>query len=91
MSSGNHRSAGKRTSGQTPQGDRWLRSVLVQAAWAASHTQATILSATYRRWIKRMGRKRALVALGQKILVLVYKLLSENTEYEERLEPEEAA
>jgi transposase len=91
MSPGNHRSAGKRRSEHTPQGDRWLRSVLVQAAWAASHTKATLLSATYRRWVKRMGRKRALVALGHKILVLVYELLSNETEYEERLEPEAAA
>jgi transposase len=91
MSSGNNCRAGKRKSGKTPQGDRWLRSVLVQAAWAASHTQATILSATYRRWIQRRGRKRALVALGQKILVLVSKLWSETTEDEERREPEAAA
>jgi transposase len=91
MSSGNNRSAGKRKSGKTPQGDRWLRSVLVQAAWAASHTKETILGATYRRWVRRMGRKRALVALGHKILVLVYKLLSEETDYEERLKSEEAA
>ena len=91
MSPGNNQSAGKRQSGRTTQGNRWLRSVLVQAAWAASHTKETILAATYRRWVKRMGQKRALVALGHKILVLVYKLLSEETEYEERLEPEEAA
>jgi transposase len=89
MSPGNNASAGKRKSGRTTKGSCWLRSVLVQAAWAASHTNATFLSATYRRWVKRMGRKRALVALGHKILVLVYKLLSEDTEYEERLEPEE--
>jgi hypothetical protein len=38
-----------------------------------------------------MGRKRALVALGHKILVLVYKLLSDEIEYEERLKPEETA
>jgi transposase len=91
MSPGNHESAGKRKSGRTTKGSRWLRSVLVQAAWAASHTKATILGATYRRWVRRMGRKRALVALGHKILVLVSKLLSEGTEYEERLKPEEAA
>jgi transposase len=91
MSPGNHRSAGKRKGGRITQGDRWLRSALVQAAWAASHTKATLLGATYRRWVKRMGRKRALVALGHKILVIVYKLLSEETDYEERLEPEEAA
>jgi transposase len=91
MSPGNNESAGKRKSGRTTRGSHWLRSVLVQAAWAASHTKATILGARYRRWVRRMGKKRALVALGHKILVLVYKLLSEETEYEERLKPEEAA
>jgi transposase len=91
MSPGNDRSAGKRRSGRTTKGNCWLRSVVVQAAWAASHTKTTILGATYRRWVKRMGRKRALVALGHKILVLVYKLLSTETAYEERLKPEEAA
>jgi transposase len=91
MSPGNNCSAGKRKTGRTTQGDRWLRSALVQSAWAASHTKDTILGATYRRWVKRMGRKRALVALGHKILVLVYKLMSDQTEYQERLEPEESA
>jgi transposase len=89
MSPGNNRSAGKRKNGRTTPGDRWLRSVLVQAAWAASHTKTTILGQTYRRWVKRMGRKRALVALGHKILVLVYKVLSSETQYEERLKAEE--
>ena len=46
---------------------------------------------TYRRWVKRLGRKRALVALGHKILVLVYTLMSDGTEYQERLEPAEPA
>jgi len=91
MSPGNNCSAGKRKTGRTTQGDRWLRSALVQSAWAASHTKDTILGATYRRWVKRMGRKRALVALGHKILVLVYRLISDGTEYQERLEPEESA
>ena len=91
MSPGNNESAGKRRSGRTTQGSCWLRSVLIQAAWAASHTKATLLGATYRRWVRRMGRKRALVALGHKILKLVSKLLSEETAYEERLKPEEAA
>jgi transposase len=91
MSPGNNESAGKRRSGRTTRGSCWRRSVLVQAAWAASHTKETILGATYRRWVRRIGKKRALVALGHKILVLVYKLLSEETEYEERLKPEEAA
>jgi transposase len=89
--SGNHQSAGKRQSGRTTKGDRWLRQVLVQAAWAASHTKKTFLSATYHRWVKRMGKKRALVALGHKILVLIDELLRDQTTYEERLVPDQAA
>ena len=91
MCSGNHQSAGKRHSGRTTPGDRWLRQVLVQVAWAASHTKKTLLSATYQRWVKRMGKKRALVALGHKILVLIYELLKDQTTYQERLVPDQAA
>ena len=58
--------------------------MLVQVAWSASHTKETILSATYRRWAKRLGKKKALVALGHKILVMIYKLLKDETDYEER-------
>ena len=36
MSSGNDESAGKRRSGKTPKGNKWLRRTLTQAAWAAS-------------------------------------------------------
>jgi transposase len=91
MCSGNHQSAGKRQSGRTTPGDRWPRQVLVQAAWAASHTKKTFLSATYHRWAKRMGKKRALVALGHKILVLIYERLKDQTTSQERLVPDQAA
>jgi len=81
---GNHQSAGKRHTGKTTKGSQWLRTVLVQVAWSASHTKQTIWSATYRRWAKRLGKKKALVALGHKILVVIYKLLSEGVDYQER-------
>jgi len=81
---GNNESAGKRRSGKTTKGSQWLRTVLVQVAWSASHTKETIFSVTYRRWSKRMGKKKALVALGHKILVVIYKLLKDQTEYRER-------
>jgi transposase len=81
---GNNESAGKRRTGTTTKGSQWLRTVLVQVAWSASHTKETIFSATYRRWAKRMGKKKALVALGHKILVVIYKLLKDKTEYRER-------
>jgi transposase len=81
---GNDESAGKRRSGRTTKGSQWLRRMLVQVAWAASHTKETIFSATYRRWAKRLGKRKALVALGHKILVVIYKLLKEKTDYREK-------
>jgi len=83
MCSGQRESAGKRQSGRTRKGNQWLRTTLVQVAWAASHTKHTYLSAQYRRLASRRGKKRALVALGHTILVMIYHLLSEQTTYAE--------
>ncbi len=83
MCSGNRESAGKRQSGRTTKGNRWLRTTLVQVAWAASHTKGTYLAAQYRRLAARRGKKRALVALGHTILVIIYHLLKNQTTYRE--------
>ena len=88
---GNNESAGKRRSGKTTKGSQWLRTVLVQVAWSASHTKETVFNATYRKWAKRMGKKKALVALGHKILVVIYKLLKNKTDYRELWTAPEAA
>jgi transposase len=80
---GNNESAGKRRTGKTTKGSQWLRTTLVQVAWSASHAKATIFQATYRRWAKRLGKKKALVALGHKILNVIDKLLKEGTTYRE--------
>jgi transposase len=88
---GNDRSAGKRRSGQTTKGSPWLRSLLVQVAWAASHTKETIFGACYQRWVKRMGKKKALVAVAHKILVVIWHLLKKGTDYRERRSPAPAA
>ena len=68
---GNNESAGKRRTGRTTKGSVWLRAMLVQVAWAASHTKRTILAASYRALAKRLGKKKALVALGHKILRII--------------------
>ena len=95
MCSGNNESAGKRRSGRVTKGNRWLKRILVQAAWAASHTKGTYLAAQYRRLAKRRGCKRALVAVGHTLLVIIYHMLKRGTTYAElgadfldRLEPE---
>ena len=51
---GNNESAGKRKSGRTTKGNAWLRVVLVQCAWAASHTKESYLRAFYER-LARLG------------------------------------
>jgi transposase len=83
MCSGNRESAGKRLSGRTRKGNRWLRTTLVQVAWAASHTKKTYLSAQYRRLAGRRGKKRALVAVGHTILVIIYQLLKKGLVYQD--------
>ncbi len=91
MSPGNHQSAGKRSSGRTTKGSPWLRSALVQAAWSASHTKSTRLSVTYHKLARRIGKKQAVVAVGRKILKLVYEMLKGRTDYQERLGSDQAA
>jgi transposase len=83
MCPGNHESAGKRKSGKTTKGNRWLRTTLVQVAWAASHTKDTYLAAQYRRLASRRGQKKALVALGHTILGVIYHVLRDRTTYRE--------
>ena len=92
---GNHESAGKRKSGKTAKGSRWLRSALTQAAWAASRAKDTYLCAQFRHIARRGGKKRAAVAVSHTLLVIAYHLLKERTIYRElgadffdRLNPE---
>jgi transposase len=83
MCPGNDPSAGKHRSGRTTKGDRWLRQTLTPAAWAASHTKGTYLSAQYHRLAARRGKKRAVVALGHTLLTIVYYVLKRRTTYVE--------
>ncbi len=83
MCPGSYESAGKSQSGKTRQGSKNLRTALVQAAWAATHTKGTYLAAQYRRLVKRKGRKKALVAVGHSLLVIVFHLLARHVAYQE--------
>ena len=81
---GNHESPGKRRSGKPRRGSPWLRALLVEVAQAASRTKDTTLAARFHRLVKRLGYKKALVALAHTILRLVYYLLKDGTTYQER-------
>jgi transposase len=72
-------SAGKRKgSGSTGHGNPYLARVLGEAAVAASKTD-TFLGERYRRIARRRGKRRAIVAVGRSILVIVWHLLSDPT------------
>ena len=88
---GNDQTAGRQRNGKTTKGSQWLRTTMVQVAWAASRTKETIFSACYHRWAKRMGKKKALVAVAHKILVVVYHLLKNRTDYRENWKPANVA
>jgi transposase len=82
MSPGNNESAGKRKSGKTGHGDRWLCRLLTQAAWAATREKKpSYLKSLYNRIARRRGKKRAIVAVGHSILCILHHLLSTGAYY----------
>ena len=83
MAPGNQVSAGKRKSGKTRKGSRWLRTSLVVAAQSVGRSKGTTLSARYRAIAARRGTKRAAVAVGHSILRAVYHILSEHQPYDD--------
>lgn len=81
MCPGNNESAGKRKTGKTRKGSKWLRQVLTEAAHGAAATKNTYLGALYRRLAPRRGTRKALVAVGHAILVIVYHVLKRGEPY----------
>lgn len=79
---GNNESGGKRLSGRTPHGNKYLKSILVEAAWAATRTKGTYLRAKFDSMVGRKGRKKALLIVGHKILCAVYHILTTRLSYQ---------
>ena len=80
---GNNESAGKKKSERTTHGNKTLKTALTEAAWAASHTKDSFLRRKYNSLITRRGKKRALIAVGHKILCAAYFILKNMEEYKE--------
>lgn len=80
---GNHQSAGKRLSGKTRKANPWLKGLMTQIAWAASHTKNTYLSQQYRRLVVKRGKRRALLAVANAVLTIVWHLEKHQTLYRE--------
>lgn len=80
---GHDESAGKRRSGRTRKGNKWLRRTMSEAAWAASHSSNTYFAAQFRRIAARRGKKRANIAVAHSLLVTGYTMLTNHCHYQE--------
>jgi transposase len=78
---GTEASAGKRLRTRTRTGNRWLRRAPAEAAWAAGAVTAGYFRAQFRRLAAKRGKKRALVAVGHALLVVIYHVLKTGVEY----------
>lgn len=78
-----HQSDGKSKSSAIGPGNNWLRTSLVEAAQAAARTKGTYLHAQYQRIARRRGKKRATIAVAHTLLVIIYYLLKNQTQYHE--------
>ena len=80
---GNRQSGGKRLSGKTRSGNRWLKAVLCEVVWANARSQTSYLGAQFRRLSRRRGTYKALVAVAHALLVIVYHVLKTRQPYQE--------
>jgi len=79
----NDESAGKRRSTKMKKGAPWLKTTLVQCAWAASRTKGSYLQAQYHRLRSRRGSKKAICAVAASMLTAAYHMLKNRTFYED--------
>jgi transposase len=83
MAPGSNITGGKRQSGRTTQGDKWLGEILNQCAWSAARQRDCYLSAQFWRLARRIGKKKANVAVGHSILVICWHLLANDCDYQD--------
>jgi transposase len=80
---GNNESGGKRYSGSTRKGNRYLRRVLTQSAWSLKRKKNCFLTALFWRLSARGGSKKAAFAVAHRILMIAYNIIRDGTVYDE--------
>jgi transposase len=81
LSPGSNESAGKSKSTRARKGDKYLRTMLVQAAWAAVRTRATFWRYQFHRLAARLGPAKTIVAIARKMLVTIFYILRDSVTY----------
>ena len=80
---GQNESAGKRRSSRMRKGAPWLKTMLVQCAWAATHKKGSYLQAQFQRLRQRRGPKKAICAVAASMLTAAYHMLKDGTLYQD--------
>jgi len=83
MCPGNNESAGKKKSSRTRQGNKHLKATLTELAWGATRTKKSYYKAKYESMVGRRGKKRALIAIGHKILCASYHIIKNKEAFKE--------
>jgi transposase len=79
----NDESAGKRRSTRLRRGGKWLKTTLVQSAWAAVRVKGSYLQAQFHRLRARRGAKKAIIAVAASMLTAIWHMLRNGTEWRE--------
>jgi transposase len=79
----NDESAGKRRSTRMRKGAPWLKTMLIQCAWAAARKKDSYLKAQFQRLRSKRGAKKAIGAVAASILTAVYRMLIDGTLYQD--------
>jgi transposase len=81
---GRQESAGESKSDGSPKGNRFVRGLVRHLAHSASQTKGSYWESPYQRWVRRMPPAKALWAVAHRLSRLIWKLLGQAVEYEER-------
>jgi transposase len=84
LAPGNRQSANKWFAQHTTKGNKYLRAVLIQIAWAAARTKNGYWQAQFQYMRKRLAAKKAIVAIARKIAKLIYRVITQQYKYEEK-------
>jgi transposase len=79
---GNNRSAGKSKHSHIKKGNRFLLAALAEAGWGAARTGGSMFQRKFHRWVKRLGKKKANIAIARSLLTVVHAILKEGRPYQ---------
>ena len=79
-------SADKVRPSKTKKANQYVKSLLIQCAWAVTRTRNTRLSLWYWRNHSRLGEKKAIIAVARKLLCYIYAMLGSGAFYDKSLD-----